>query len=280
MEINGEKLALPIKKKIKRDVLRLKNRGVIPKIAIVTLGGDESWKTYVRRKLKFAKECGIEEELISLKREGELFSAVNKLNLDPGIHGIIVQRPIPASIDRGKLNSLISPIKDIDGFRRDSKHEAPVFQAVKNILIFIIKKRSSKLGLSDFLKTKKVAVIGKGESGGKPIIDGFEKLEIKPIVIDSKTKNISETLKKADIAISAVGRKIIKASNLKQDVVLIGVGTHRSVNKKLTGDYDEDEVKHVASYYTPTPGGVGPLNLSYLFKNLIDACKLQTRLER
>lgn len=278
MLIDGRKLAQPIQKRIEKDLKLLWKQNTFPKIAIITCGNNYPWKTYVQQKIKFARRLGIEPKIINLSKEDEnlLLKAIEKQNNNTDITGVIVQRPLPKTIDRKIITNAISPQKDIDGFRNDSKFQSPVWLAVKNILAYIKRRSQKNLSLSDWLKTKNIVVIGKGETGGRPVMEGLIRLGMDAKTIDSKTAEREKILKKADIIISAVGKsRVVEAKNLKQEVILIGIGAQKGARVKLAGDYEEEEIKNIASFYTPTPGGVGPLNLSYLFKNLILAAKMQ-----
>ena len=140
-----------------------------------------------------------------------------------------------------------------------------------HILQFVHKETSPESDLFDWLKSKKIVIIGKGATAGKPTEESLKKYGLNPIVIDRKTKKVPEILKSADVIVGAVGKKVIQPENLKSGVVLIGIGLHRGEDGKLHGDYDDDEVNQIASFYTPSPGGVGPINLAYLFQNLVKA---------
>lgn len=279
MLISGKKLSKKIINRIRKNLLFLSQKNIIPKIAIVTMGPDTTWKAYVRQKVKLAENLGIQAKVFNLtaSNQKDLLDLVQKLNTDQSIHGMIVQRPLPKNIDIEKVINAIDPKKDTDGFRKDSDFKAPIWLAVQNILkeTFRVSKKSDLIlatNFLDWLKSKNIVVIGKGETGGMPIIKSFEKIGIKPMIIDSKTNNKEELTKNADIIISAVGKeRVIESKDLKKGVILIGIGIFRGKDEKLHGDYNEEEIKNTASFHTPTPGGVGPLNLSYLFKNLINA---------
>jgi len=194
--------------------------------------------------------------------EKKLLVLVEKLNNDPLVHGIIVQRPFPDNIDRDKVSILINPEKDVDGFSARSNFDPPVALAVLEIL--------KSIGIEK-LDNKKIAVIGKGETAGGPIIKLLNKHGVKPEIIDSQTKNPNELISSAEIIISAVGKEnIINKSLLNSSQTLIGVGLFAK-NGKLKGDYDEDIVSGKVKYFTPTPGGVGPVNVACLMQNLINA---------
>ncbi|MBI4089742.1 MAG: hypothetical protein HY424_03505 [Candidatus Levybacteria bacterium] len=158
----------------------------------------------------------------------------------------------------------------------------PISAAILEILkeVYFAKRKAGGTGgkpvtgpaLRNWLKLKNIVVIGKGETGGKPIIEMFKKMNIKPTIIDSKTKNPKALTKKADIIISAVGKpNVIDSQNIKRGVILIGIGLFRGADGKLHGDFNEEAVKNIVSFYTSTPGGVGPVNVAMLLKNLIDA---------
>jgi methylenetetrahydrofolate dehydrogenase (NADP+)/methenyltetrahydrofolate cyclohydrolase len=267
MRIDGKKVAEEIRAGLKTKIAELKSRGVTPKLAIITLGDEGAWETYVRQKLRVAGELGIEAVLIPLKdaSEKELLNKIEEINNDPTFHGMIVQRPMPSNIDKQTVTNAIAPEKDVDGFRDDSKFEVPVWLAVKKLL--------SESGIMNYESWKNLnfVVIGKGETAGGPTIRGLKKIGVEPIMVDSKTENRSEILKNADVIITSVGKSgVVQAQDLKKGAILIGVGTHTE-DGKLKGDYDESEIEQIASAFTPTPGGVGPVNLSYLFSNLIQA---------
>lgn len=273
MRIDGRKVAERIRNQLKTEILNLKNRGIIPKIAIITLGPETSWETYVRQKIKVAGELGIKAVLITLSDvdEEELIRAVDKIDSDQKFHGIIVQRPIPESFSREKVINAISPQKDIDGFRDDSKFEVPVWLAVRRL----IGESLNELNVQKAWQDLSFVVLGKGETAGGPIIRGLKNMGIEPQIIDSRTEGRNEILKNADIVISCVGKTgILNAQSIKKGSIIIGVGTHGEdfgEGTRLAGDYNEKEIEQVAGAYTPTPGGVGPVNLSYLFENLVSA---------
>ncbi len=276
MELSGKTLSIPIHEDIRKRVVDLSSKGTIPELAIITVGGEDTWLSYVSQKQKTAERLGIKTELIHIKstEEQKLLKTVKKLNENKNIHGIIIQRPLPNSFDRQKAVNIISPKKDVDGFRSDSNHIIPMVLAVEHFIREAYEVLPG-MDLQKVLINQSVTVVGKGETAGRPILEWLESLGISANVIDSKTKNVCEILKTSDIIITGLGKTgIIKTECLTNGVVLIGIGLHKK-NGKLIGDYDQDAVKDIAKAYTPTPGGVGPLNLSYLFKNLIDAAEKQ-----
>ena len=279
MVIDGTKLAEPIIETLSRDIAELKVKNVIPKIAIVTLGDEASWAVYVGRKMKLAEKLGIQSELINLSNnetEDALLKTIERLNNDENVHGIIVQRPMPTSFDKQTITNAIKKEKDIDGFRPDSEYKVPAWLATNEIIRSVYGVlTASKLQNSP--SNQAILIVGKGETAGSPIISELSAAGLKITVVDSKTENPEKLFKDADLIISAVGKEnVIKAQDLKKGVVLIGVGTHKNAEGNLAGDYNEDEIKNIARAYTPMPGGVGPLNLAYLFKNLLEATQKQT----
>ena len=281
MKISGKLVAEELREELKTRINKLLEKGIVPKIAIITLGAEGSWESYVKQKLKVAEELGITAVLINLKDadEEKLLKTVAEIDSDPKYHGLIVQRPMPASISREKVVNAISAEKDTDGFRPDSRCGVPVWLAAKKLMEVSLK----ETGLDEKRNELKFVVIGKGETAGGPTAKGLIKMGIVPTVIDSKTENPEEILKKADVIITCVGRSgVIKPEQIKPGVILIGVGTHNEEGPpgpinghveagRLRGDYVDSEIENIAGSYTPTPGGIGPVNLTYLFTNLIDA---------
>ena len=276
MIIRGKELAEKVINQINQDLTLLLKNGIESKIVIITLGPESVWKSYVDQKLKLAEKLKIKAEHINLSHTSEeiLLNLLEKLNQDKKTHGIIVQRPLPININKEKIIKAINPQKDIDGFRPDSKFELPIFLAIEDILKKAKTFDKQKIDFILWLRSKNITVVGKGETGGKPIIEKLSKLGINPAVADSKTKHISELLEKADIIISATGKEgIIRKDNIKKGAILIGIGMHRGGDGKLKGDFDEKEIESIASFYTPTPGGVGPVNVACLLENLIKAAE-------
>lgn len=263
MKIDGRKIAEEIFEELRLKAEKLRKRKIIPNLAIILVGNDPASVAYVNQKKLKGEGIGAK---ITIKHfsnsisQSNLLSAIQRFNNAFNVHGIIVQQPLPSHINIEKITQAIDPKKDVDGFHTQSKFESPIAAAVLEIL-----KVTS-------LKSKKIVIVGKGETGGKLIIRKIKKMGIEPIVIDSKTKKTKDITKNADIIISAVGKpQVIKPNMLKRGVILISIGLHKRDDNKLHGDYEEDQVKNIASFYTPTPGGVGPVNVAMLLKNLITA---------
>lgn len=270
MKIDGRAIASEILGKLKSQVEELEQKEIIPTLAIILIGDDESSKSYVKQKQLKADEVGIKIKLFHFESTSQdaLLELIEKLNNDPKIHGIIVQRPLPEDFDRNKIANAVNPSKDVDGFNPNSPYDAPVAQAVFEIL--------KNIGFTN-LKNKQITVIGKGETAGGPIIKMLSKLKTPPIVIDRQTKDPKDLIESADIVICAVGKEnTVKPEFLNSNQTLIGVGLS-SRDGKLKGDYDESKIENRVKYFTPTPGGVGPVNVACLMQNLVKAAEISVR---
>jgi methylenetetrahydrofolate dehydrogenase (NADP+)/methenyltetrahydrofolate cyclohydrolase len=270
MVIDGKKIALIILTDLKRRVLTLNAKNIVPHLYIITLTDDLSSKSYVNQKKLRGEEIGVK---ITVDAENpniqtqDLVEKINKLNADNSVNGIIVQRPLPKQIAEDEIALAVNPKKDVDGFNPDSKFKTPVVLAVLELL-----KTTHPENFQEWLRLQNITVIGKGVTAGKPIINSLRKLGITPNIISSQTENPKEILQKSDIIISAVGKgNIFSESDVKRGVMLIGVGMHKEADGKFQGDFNEEKIQDIASFYTPTPGGVGPVNVAMLMKNLVEA---------
>ncbi len=273
MKIDGRKIAEEILENLKDRVDKLKEKKVIPHLYILTFGTNPQTESYLKQKILRAKQIGAK---ITIKKFSvrvlpkTVYGLIEKLNKDKKVNGIIVQRPLPKQIDEEKVSLAVSLPKDVDGFHPHSNFFPPVAIGV----IKLIESTLDSQDIKDYLKSKKIALIGKGITAGKPIINLFKRLNIKIKVIDSKTRDKKKIIKSADIVVSSIGKKIIGKDDIKKNVLLIGVGMHTE-NDKLKGDFDEDEIQDKVSFYSPTPGGVGPVNVIMLMKNLVEATENQ-----
>ena len=262
MKIDGREIAQKILEELRIKVSHLEKA---PHLAIILIGDDPASKSYVNQKELKAKIIGAKTTVYKIPistSANRILRLLNDLNHLTFIHGIIVQQPLPPHINIKRITEAINPNKDVDGFHSESKFQPPIAQAVLEIL-----KPYS-------FKTKKIVVIGKGETGGKPVIEALKKMNINPDIIDSKTMDHEPLTKKADIIISAVGKSnVIKPNMIKKGVILISIGLHKDLDGKLQGDYEEEQIKNIAAFYTPSPGGVGPINVAMLLKNLVAAVK-------
>lgn len=262
MKINGKVIAAKILEDLKNQVQKL---NVKPHLAIILIGNDPASIAYIGQKDLKAEKINaktIIKHLPSGISQSDLISAIQQFNNSNNVHGIIVQRPLPLHIDSQKIRLAIDPGKDVDGFHPNSKFQPPIALAILEIL------------KSESLKNKNIVVMGKGKTGGQPVIQMFKKMGIEPTVIDSKTENPKALTKNSDIIVCAVGKSnVLKPDMIKNGAILISIGLHKGSDGKLHADYNEEEIKDIASFYTPTPGGVGPVNVAMLLKNLVMACE-------
>lgn len=294
MKISGREIAKTIFSDLIIRVNKLKDKGIIPSVAVILVGDDPSSLSYIKQKQKAAEKIGAK---LIFRRQGagskgqEIQSLINEYNNDPSIHGIILQRPLPISLakDNELLNS-IKPEKDIDGFVPGSKFQVPVVIAIDKVIdqifnfqfspptgeagIFNENQKAQITNKEKCMQSKSMVVIGRGETAGKPIADYFQSKQCTTFIINSQTPESQrlQLLKRADIIVSCVGKKqIVKPGDIKSGVILISVGLWNDEQGKLHGDYEEDEIKDIVSFYTPTPGGIGPINIACLMTNLISA---------
>lgn len=281
MKIDGKQLAENIFVRLRQETTKLATQNITPHLAIVLVGDDPASESYVNQKVKKAEEIGASATVLhfpSTISENELFSTIEQLNNDNNIHGIIVQRPLPPHINSQKIAELTSPQKDIDGFHPESPYPMPLAEAVFKILEEVFSRTHLVQGASfvQWLSTKLIVVVGKGQTGGGPIITRLKGLGVEPLIVDSRTQNPDEMIKLGDIVVSTVGKEdLITKEMLKNHVVLIGVGMFRGNDGKFHGDYSEEDIQDIASFYTPIPGGVGPINVACLLGNLLKATEQQ-----
>lgn len=270
MRLDGKALAQSLLTDLKTDVFTLKEQGVIPTLAVIQVGDDPASMAYIRQKQKAAEGIGaglvVSNQELGIRNQ-ELKTIIEQYNSDPNIHGIIVQRPLP----QGLKTDGILPMKDVDGFLPNSPYPVPVASAVLKIIQFAC----SELRITNNEQTNQhIVIIGRGETAGKPIADLFIKRGYTVSVVHSQTPNPDAITKTADIIVSCVGKpNVVRRDNIKRGVMLISVGITRGADGKLHGDYEEDQITELALCYTPTPGGVGPVNVACLMANLIQAAK-------
>lgn len=276
--IDGKKLAKEIREKLKLKSNELKEKGINPKLAVIMVGDDKASQVYVKNKSKACNEIGIEfEEFILDKdiRQDELINLIEKLNNDDHIHGILLQSPIPAHLDINEAFKTINPEKDVDGF-----NPANIGKLCLNQDTFVsctpygIMKMFEAYNID--LTGKNVTIIGRSNIVGKPLIQCCLNKNATVTVCHSKTKDLKEHTKNADVVISAIGKsKFVTEDMIKSGAVVIDVGTNRGEDGKITGDVDFENVSKKASYITPVPGGVGPMTIAMLMNNVIKATKEQ-----
>ena len=280
MIIDGKELARKTREKLKIECDNLKKEGIFPKLAVIMVGDDKASQIYVKNKSKACQEIGIEFEEYFLGndiKQEELIELIQKLNLDKSINGILLQSPIQKSLDINEAFRTILPEKDVDGF-----NPINVGKLCLNQETFIsctpygIMKMFEEYDID--LTGKNVTILGRSNIVGKPLIQCCLNKNATVTVCHSKTKDLKEHTKNADIVISAIGKaKFVTADMIKDGAVVIDVGINRNENGKIVGDVDFENVSPKASYITPVPGGVGPMTIAMLMNNVIKATKLQKR---
>lgn len=270
--INGKAFAADLRRQIKDDVSKLPSQ---PGLAVVLVGEDPASQVYVKSKIRFTDEvgmCSIEHKLPADTSEQKLLALVEKLNHDPKVHGILVQLPLPDHINSNKVIQTISPQKDVDGF-----HVINAGNLVTGQNGFV---PCTPLGCMIMLKSymggdlsgKTAVVVGRSNIVGKPIAHLLLQEDCTVTIAHSRTKDIEQVCRNADILIAAAGRaKMIKGSWIKPGAIVIDVGINRLATGELVGDVDFDEAITVAKAITPVPGGVGPMTIACLLKNTLTA---------
>ena len=276
--IDGKKISQEIKDELKEKVAGLKEQGKEVSLAVIQVGNDPASSVYVGNKKKVCEYVGIRSlayELPEETSEEELLALINKLNEDETVNGILVQLPVPEHIDADKIIRTISPKKDVDGFHPQNVGKLVIgeegFVSCTPAGIIELLKRS---GIS--MEGKNCVVIGRSNIVGKPMALLMLRENATVTIAHSKTKNLKEICKTADILIVAIGKpQFVTADYVKEGAVVIDVGIHRGENKKLCGDVKYDEVAPIASAITPVPGGVGPMTIVMLMNNCVESLKLQ-----
>ncbi len=274
--LDGKAVSLKVKESVKVRADELKKFGVEPTLAVVLVGEDKASQTYVRAKEKACNEYGIKSVAHRLSEnttQNELLALINVLNLDDSIHGILVQLPLPKHIDTNVVLAAIDPRKDVDGF-----HAVNVGKLVSGLDGFV---PCTPLGVMEILKEYGIevaglnaVVIGRSNIVGKPMANLLLNASATVTVTHSKTKNLKEICKNADLIVAAIGKPFfLKADMVKDGAVVVDVGINRLDDGRLVGDVDFDEVAPKCSYITPVPGGVGPMTIAMLLNNTILAAQ-------
>lgn len=275
--IDGKELAKKIRANLKTEVDKLKQQGIIPKLAVIMVGDDKASSVYVRNKSRACNEIGIEfEEFLKGQdtTQEELLSLIQELNKREDVHGILLQSPIPQHLDIREAFNLIDYKKDVDGFNpvnvgRLSIGEDAFISCTPHGVIRMLEEYNIPI------EGKRAVIIGRSNIVGKPLIQCLLSKNATVTVCHSKTQNIGEITKEADILIAALGRpKFVKEDMVKPGAVVIDVGINRNDEGKLVGDVDFENVSKKASYITPVPGGVGPMTIAMLMENVVKAAKM------
>ena len=274
--IDGKAISMQIKEEIKKEAASLKEQGKNVTLAVIQVGDNPASCVYVRNKKKGCEYIGIGSLSYELKEETtqeELLSLIRELNAREDVNGIQVQIPLPAHIDEDTVIREIDPKKDVDGFHPQSVGALcigqPGFVSCTPAGIIELLKRSGVL-----LEGKECVILGRSNIVGKPMALLMLRENATVTIAHSRTKNLAEVTKRADILIVAIGKpKMITREYVKEGAVVIDVGINRDQNNKLCGDVDFDDVAPVCSAITPVPGGVGPMTIAMLLNNCMESVR-------
>lgn len=288
MLIPCKKIGEVIESRMIEEVKALKAKGIHPRLTTILVGSATEQLSFVAIKEKKARKLGIGFNFVHLKHE-PLYQEFARLIQDeakkPETTGMIVQLPLPGQLMSDTLFNSIPLPKEIEGHKHKTTFIPPIGLATLSALKYallqsleyddVIVTMKDKSFFHKALKHKKIILVGRGLTGGKPIAKTLSLMELPFMNIGSSTsaEAAGQFIKEADIVISAVGKKVLTSENIKPGAILLNVGL-RHENGKLKGDYDEKDIDDVAGAYTQTPGGIGPIDVLYLFRNLIDSAKL------
>ena len=277
--IDGKAISTQIKDELKEQVAKMKADGITLCLAVIQVGADPASCVYVRNKKKACEYIGIESlsyELPEETTQDELLGIIKELNARKDVNGILVQLPLPKGLDEEKILDAIDPLKDVDGFHPMNVGNLSIgrkgFVSCTPAGVIQLLKRS---GIS--IEGKECVVVGRSNIVGKPMSMLLLRENGTVTTAHSRTKNLQEVTKRADILVAAVGKpRMITADYVKEGAVVIDVGIHRNEDNKLCGDVDYENVAPKCSAITPVPGGVGPMTIAMLMKNCVESYSLQT----
>ena len=278
--LSGKEFAAQIKEDAARGITELKAAGVLPRLAVIIVGSDPASEVYVRNKQRTCEELGIRSDHIALPAETtkeELLACIEELNVDPEVHGILVQLPLPAQIaeDEEEILSHIDPRKDVDGF-----HPVNVGHLVLGAPGLRPCTPAGCIRMLDYagipIEGAHAVIIGRSNIVGKPMAHLLLERNATVTICHSRTQNLAAIARTADILVAAVGRpRFVTADMVKEGATVIDVGINRIAPKQLVGDVDFDAAAAVAGAITPVPGGVGLLTVAMLMENVVQAAKAQ-----
>lgn len=279
--IDGKAIAAAVRQDAAAEVRALVEKGIQPGLAVVIVGDDPASRIYVNNKKKACQEIGVYSEEYALPAtttQEELLQLIEKLNKKKDINGILVQSPLPQGLDEKAVVENIDPQKDVDAF-----HAVNVGKIMIGDFQFLPCTPAGVIELLDrsgvSIEGKRCVVVGRSNIVGKPMAMLLLHRNGTVTICHSRTQNLAEVCREADILVAAVGRpKFITKDMVKPGVAVIDVGMDRDENGKLCGDVDFDAVKEIAGYITPVPGGVGPMTIAMLMKNVVCAAKIQNGL--
>lgn len=274
--IDGKATSQKIKDEIKNEVIKLKQKGITPTLAVILVGDDPASQTYVASKQKACLACqmgSVMHKLSANTTEQELISLIDVLNADDSIDGILVQLPLPKHINTNEILRKIDPKKDVDGFCAQN-----MGALVSGLDGFV---PCTPLGIMELLKQYNInpqglnaLVIGRSNIVGKPMAALLLNAGATVTIAHSKTKNLADLSKNADLIIAAIGKaNFIKPEMVKEGAIIIDVGINRLENGKLVGDCDFENLKDKCDFITPVPGGVGPMTIAMLLSNTLKSAK-------
>lgn len=274
--IDGKRLSGEVQTHLKEEVIALKQRGVTPGLAVIIVGNDSASHVYVKNKRKACKEIGVESfahDLSAKTTEQKLLELLAQLNADRRVHGILVQLPLPKHIDTNKIIHAIDPEKDVDGFHPDNVGKLILGQpcpcpCTPQAVMEMIE------SVSPDITGKHAVVVGRSNIVGKPTAFLLLERSATVTICHSRTKDLAAQVGTADILVAAIGKpNFIKGSWIKRGAVVIDVGINRLETGKLVGDVEFDVAKERAGAITPVPGGVGPMTIAMLLKNVVHLCR-------
>ena len=274
--LNGKELAQKLQQEMTQEVTELKEKGLQPGLAVILVGEDPASQVYVRNKERAANNIGMYSVVYRLPEttsEADLIAKIEELNHDDKVHGILVQLPLPKHINEDLVLDTIDPAKDVDGFH--PMNLGNLFAGKPTMI------PCTPAGIMELIKLsgidlagKNAVIIGRSNIVGKPMAHLLLQANATVTICHSKTKDLPKVAKQADVLVVAIGRaNFVTADFVKEGAVVIDVGINRDENNKVTGDVKFDEVAPLTSYITPVPGGVGPMTITMLMRQTIDAAK-------
>lgn len=272
MKVSGREVAQKILENLKTDISQ---NNLKPVLAIILAGFDPTSQIYVNKKIEAASEIGINATVYKFS-EGEkekVLGKIGQLSSDPNVNGIIVQYPVYPTWNFDEISQKVISEKDVDGFTPSSSFFGATALGVWEML----KEFAGIEGFvsaEEFLNNKKIVILGKGKAAGGPTIKLLRSKGFEPVIVDSKTENRDQVIGSGDVVISATGRKhIVNGANVKNGSYVIGVGVGKEDDGKTFGDINQKEVEEKAKLYCPTIGGIGPLTVACLLKNVVESAK-------
>ncbi|MDD6872094.1 MAG: bifunctional methylenetetrahydrofolate dehydrogenase/methenyltetrahydrofolate cyclohydrolase FolD [Clostridiales bacterium] len=278
--IDGKAIAALIRAEQATRAAHLKENGIEPALAVILVGEDPASKVYVRNKARACKECGIRSEVIRMSAEttqAELMAEIERVNSDPALHGLLIQLPLPAHLDEAAALAAVDWRKDVDGFHK--MNAGALLEGEEGV------RPCTPAGCMELLRRSHVpltganaVVVGRSNIVGKPMALMLLEANCTVTICHSRTRNLADIVKNADIVVAAVGRaNFITGDMIKPGAAVIDVGINRREDGTLCGDVDFDAAQEKAGWITPVPGGVGPMTIAMLMKNTLDAAEKHGR---